>query len=179
MFAMNVSIDGCYEHTLFAPNEEVMQYFTSIVRGVDLVVTGRKMHQLMVPYWPEVAKNQSGTKTANEYARAVTDIKRVVFSRTLQTADENTRIVQGDLEGEIRRLKQLPGKTISVGGVSVRAQLLALGLIDEIYLMVHPIIVGQGKRFLDDTTMPQMLNLKLVETKTFKSGCVMLHYVKE
>jgi dihydrofolate reductase len=143
------------------------------------VVYGRKMYELIVPYWTEVAKNKTGIKGTDKFAKAVNEVEKIVFSRTLQSAEGNTRILRGNLEEEIRRLKQLPGKKISIGGMSLRSQLTALGLIDEFHFVIHPVIVGQGKRFMEDEGLAEKLNLKLVDTKIFKSGCVALHYIKQ
>jgi dihydrofolate reductase len=175
---MNISIDGNCDHTNFTPQEEIYEYFTSYLKEADLIVYGRKTYELMVPYWPDVAKARSGTKAANEFADTLTGIDKIVFSKTLETADGNTRIVRDNLEEEIRKLKQQPGKKISIGGVSLRSQLMELGLVDEYYFVVHPLIVGVGKRLFEDVNLPDKLNLKLADTKIFKSGCVGLHYLK-
>ncbi|MGB9122212.1 MAG: hypothetical protein WCE73_16435, partial [Candidatus Angelobacter sp.] len=109
-------------------DEEVHEYWTGILRDADLLVYGRKTYELMVPFWPEVAKNQSMTKALNEFARVFDSIKRVVFSRTLDSVeDKNARIVHTDLRDEILKLKQEQGKNILVGGVDIPSQLIQLG----------------------------------------------------
>lgn len=177
-FGINISIDGCYEHTKFNGDEEIHQYFADLAHDVDLVVYGRKMYDLMVPYWTEVAKTQSGTAAGNAFAQTVVDIDKIVFSRTLQSVEGNTRIVRDNLEAEILYLKQQPGKKISIAGVSLRSQLMALGLVDEIHIVIHPVIIGEGKKLMEDFPLPEKLNWKLVDSKVFKSGCVGLHYLK-
>jgi dihydrofolate reductase len=133
----------------------------------------------MVPYWPEVAKSQSMTKAENEFARTFDSITKIVFSRSLASAeDENTRIVRTNLRDEILKLKQEQGKNILVGGVDVPSQLMELGLIDEYRFVVTPTIVGEGRRLMEGVSLPEKLQLKLVETKTLKSGCVALRYLK-
>ena len=90
------------------------------MRDVDLQVFGRKTYQLMVPYWPDIAKSQSETKAENEFALAFDSINKIVFFRSLDSAEEkNTRIVRGNLHGEILKLKQERGKNILVGGVDI------------------------------------------------------------
>jgi dihydrofolate reductase len=79
----------------------------------------------------------------------------------------------------VLKLKQEPGKDILVGGVSIPAQLTELGLIDEYRILVNPAVVGEGKRLFDDVNLPQRLQLKLVDSRTFKSGCVLLSYLKQ
>jgi dihydrofolate reductase len=180
IFAINITVDGCCDHTKQLADNETHEYFTQLLREVDLLVFGRITYQLMVPFWPEVAKNQSMTKAENEFARTFDSIKKIVFSRTLASAqDKNTRIVRSDLRGEIRRLKQEEGKSILVGGVSVPSQLIELGLVDEYRFVVGPIIAGEGKRLLESVNLKEGFQLKLVESKSFKSGCVALRYLKQ
>ena len=143
-------------------------------------VYGRKTYQLMVPFWPEVAKNQSMTKASNEFALAFDSLNKIVFSRSLGSAeDKNTRIVRTNPRDEILKLKQEQGKNILIGGVDVPSQLMELGLIDEYRFVVMPIIAGEGRRLLEGVSLPERLQLKLVESKIFKSGCVALRYLKQ
>jgi dihydrofolate reductase len=180
IFAINITVDGCCDHTKQFVDEETLEYFTRLTREADLQVFGRKTYQLMVPYWPEVLKNQSETKADTEFARAFVSIKKVVFSRSLDSAeDKNTRIVRTNLRDEILKLKQEGGKHILVGGVNIPSQLIELGLVDEYRFVVGPIIAGEGRRLLEGVRLPAKLQLKLLESKTFKSGCVALRYVKQ
>lgn len=178
VYAINLSIDGCFDHTQFSADEELFEYFTGLTSEIDLMLYGRITYQMMFPFWSDVAKSQSRTKAVNEFAQKQTDISKVVFSKTLQHAEHNTTIVNTDLESEILRLKQLPGKKISVDGVNLPSQLIALGLVDEFYFVVHPKIVGKGRRLMELNELKETQNLKLVESKIFKSGCMGLHYVK-
>jgi dihydrofolate reductase len=179
IFAINTTLDGCVDHTKQIGDEETHEYFTQLMRDVDLLVFGRKTYQLMVPFWPEVAKNQSMTRASNEFARTFDSINKIVFSRSLDSAeDRNTRIIRTNLHGEILKLKQEQGKNILLGGVSVPSQLMELGLVDEYRFVVGPIVAGEGRRLLEGVSLPQRLQLKLVESKFFKSGCVALHYSK-
>ena len=181
IFAINLTIDGCCDHTKGVADDEIHEHYTQLLREVDLMVFGRKTYELMVPFWPDVAKNQSGeTKAMNDFAQAFDSNKIVVFSRTLDTAErKNTRIVRTDLQDEILKLKQEPGKDILVGGVSLPSQLIELGLVDEYRVVVQPIVVGEGRRLLDDVSLPEKLQLRLVESKIFESGAIALRYAKE
>jgi dihydrofolate reductase len=179
IFAINITLDGCCDHTKQSVDEEKLEYFTHLTREADLQVFGRKTYQLMVPYWPEVLKNQSETKADTEFARAFDSVNKIVFSRTLDSAeDKNTRIVRTNLRDEILKLKQEQGKNILVGGVDIPSQLIQLGLVDEYRFVVGPVIAGEGRRLLEGVSLPDKLQLKLVESKLFKSGCVALHYLK-
>jgi dihydrofolate reductase len=179
IFAINITADGCVDHTKQLADEETHEYFMQLLREVDLQVFGRKTYQLMVPYWPDVAKDPSSTKADKDFADAFESIDRVVFSRSLESAEGNTRIVRTSLRDEILRLKQEQGKNILVGGVDIPSQLIGLGLIDEYRFVVVPIIAGEGRRLFDAVSLPEKLQLKLVETKTFKSGSVALRYLKQ
>ena len=180
IFAINITLDGCCDHTKGFVDEETLEYFTSLTREADLQVFGRKTYQLMVPYWPEVLKNQSGTRAENQFAQAFGSINKIVFSRSLgDVEDGNTRIVRTDLRDEILKLKQERGKNILVGGVSLPSQLIELGLVDEYRFVVQPILAGAGTRLLDGASLPDKLRLKLVETKTLASGCIALHYMRQ
>ena len=96
----------------------------------------------------------------------------------METAGEKTKIVRANLRDEILRLKQQPGKKILAGGVALTSQLIELGLVDEFRFVVQPIIAGEGTRLLQGIALPQRLQLKLLDSKIFKSGCVALHYLK-
>lgn len=180
IFAINITLDGCVDHTRQFVDEEKLEYFTLLTREADLQVFGRKTYQLMIPYWPEVLKNKLGTRAEIEFARAFDSIKKVVFSRSLDTSeDKNTRLVRANLRDEILRLKQEEGKNILVGGVDIPSQLIKLGLVDEFRFVVGPIVAGQGRRLLDDVSLGERLRLKLVESKAFRSGCFALRYLKD
>jgi dihydrofolate reductase len=180
IFAINITLDGCCDHTRQVADDETHEYFTDLLREVDLGVFGRITYQLMVPFWPEVAKSQSMTKASNEFARTFVSINKIVFSRTLDSVeDKNTRIVRTNLHDEILKLKQEQGKNILVGGVSVPSQLIELGLIDEYRFVVGPIVAGEGRRLLEGVSLPERLQLRLVESRIFESGCVALRYLKE
>jgi dihydrofolate reductase len=179
IFAINITMDGCCDHTKVIADDETLEYFTNLMRDVDLQVFGRKTYQLMVPYWPEVAKKQSATKADREFAEAFDSVHKLVFSRSLDSVeDRNTRIVRTNLHDEIVKLKQEPGKNILVGGVDIPSQLMELGLVDEYRFVVSPIIAGEGRRLLEGVSLRESLHLRLVESKNFKSGPVALRYLK-
>ena len=107
-------------------------------------------------------------------------MQKIVFSRSVDSVeDKNTRIVRTNLRDEIVKLKQERGKNILVGGVSIPSQLIELDLVDEYRFVVGPIIAGEGRRLLEGASLPERLQLKLVESKSFKSGCVALRYLKQ
>jgi dihydrofolate reductase len=180
IYAINVTIDGCCDHTKMIADDEILEHHAQLVRDVGLLVFGRKTYQLMVPYWPDVAKDQSAAKADKEFAETFDSIDKLVFSRSLDsTEDKNTRIVRTNLRDEILRLKQESGKNILVGGVDIPSQLTELGLIDEYHFVVQSIIAGEGRRLFEGIRLEKRLQLKLVESKTLQSGCVALRYLKQ
>ena len=184
IYAINITLDGCCDHTKQVANDEILEYYTHLLRGADLLVFGRKTYQLMVPYWPDVAKNQSASKADRDFAQAFESANKVVFSQSLDDAeakkgDKNARVVRTNLHDEILKLKQEPGKNIIAGGVDIPAQLIKLGLVDEYRFVVHPVLAGEGRRLLQDISLPEKLPLRLVESKALKSGCIALRYLKQ
>jgi dihydrofolate reductase len=181
IYAINTTLDGCVDHTkVGAPDDEMHEYYTNLLREVDLQVFGRKTYELMVPYWPDIAKDPSNTKADIDFAQAFVALGRLVFSRSLDCVeDKNTRVVRTDLRDEILKLKQQPGKDILVGGVDIPSQLIELGLVDEFRFAVSPAIAGEGRRLLEGVNLPEKVQLKLVDSKVFKSGWVALRYVKQ
>lgn len=181
IFGINLSLDGVVDHTKMMPDEEVHEYFTHIMEDSDLLLYGRKTYELMVPFWPDMAKNHEGQSQATtEFAQTFDSISRLVFSRTLTSVDdEKTRLTSADLETEIRNLKQQEGRNIIVGGVDLPTQLIKLNLVDEFCFVVHPVLVGEGRRFLDIAQLQENMQLKLVASKVFRSGAVGLHYVRK
>ena len=179
IFGINLTMDGCCDHTKGKSNEDVHKYFAQVLREADTLLYGRKTYELMVPYWPEVAKAQSGpTQALNDFANAFASIDNIVVcSRTLEKVEgKNTSIISGNLEEEILKLKRQPGGNISTGGVDIPSQLIALGLVDEYHFVIQPIMVGAGRRFLDNTNLEESLQLKLVDSRVFDSGYVALKY---
>jgi dihydrofolate reductase len=179
VFAINLTLDGCCDHTKGIADAELHDYHTQLLLDSDTFVYGRKTYQLMVPFWPEVAKSNSGhDKAMNDFAHAFMLVKKiVVFSRSLASAEEeNTTIARGDLREEILSLKQQEGKNILTGGVDIPSQLVHLGLVDEFHFVVQPLLVGEGRRLLEKFTLDQ--RLQFVDSRIFKSGCVALRYRK-
>ncbi|GAB4044838.1 dihydrofolate reductase family protein [Spirosoma jeollabukense] len=145
---MNISLDGYCDHTMFNPSEEVLEYFTATLSEVDLLFFGRVMYQLMFPYWADVGQTHSGTAAENRFDERLTAIDRVVMSRSLTSVDDKTGIVGSHPAEELLKLKPQRGNKISVDSVSLLPELIQAGLIDEFQLIVHPVMVGQGRPLL-------------------------------
>jgi dihydrofolate reductase len=179
VFAINTTADGFCGHTDMIPDEEFDEYFIRILRNASVILSGRVTYQLMVPYWPDVARNQSETKAENEFALVYDSLEKVVFSTTMTHVEgKNTRIVRANVAEEVLALKQQSGKDICVGSLSIASQLSDRGLIDEYHFVVHPVIAGKGPRLFDTVKAQDRLQLDFLGSKTSHSGVVALHYKK-
>src|SRR5574341_955891 len=179
VFAINITADGYCSHTDMIADEEMHKYVTEVLRNANLLLFGRITYQLMVPYWPDVAKKQSETEATNEFARVFDSLEKVVFSTTLKhVGGNNTRIVRANVAEEVLALKQQPGKDICVGSLSIASQLSERGLIDEDHFVVHPVVAGKGPRLFETVKPRDRLRLDLIGSKTFQSGVIALHYRK-
>jgi dihydrofolate reductase len=179
VFAINITADGYCSHLDVIANEEMHKYHTEVLRNASLLLFGRITYQLMVPYWPEVARTQSENQAENEFARVFDALDKVVFSRTLKTVEaDNTKLLHANLVEELLALKQQPGKDICIGGLSIASQLSERGLIDEYHFVVHPVVAGKGPRLFDTLQPQQSLPLDLIGSKVLNGGVVALHYTK-
>jgi dihydrofolate reductase len=182
VFGINVTTDGYCDHHLGIPDEEMVGYFTRVMKESDTLLYGRTTYELMFPYWLEVARANSGnTKADNGFAHAFAAVPKVaVVSKTLpQPEAANVTVIRSSLESEVRRLKKEPGKSISTGGVTLPSELLDLGLIDEFHIVVHPVLAGKGRRLFEGASLKDKMKLKLVDSRVFKSGIVSHHYLKQ
>ncbi|WP_276486029.1 dihydrofolate reductase family protein [Paraflavitalea pollutisoli] len=180
IFGINITIDGCCDHTKGKGDQDVHDYFKDLIQEADLLVYGRKTYELMVPFWPDVARtNSAPTRSMNEFAQVFTATDKLVFSTTLSQVDEpRTRIVRTDPVAEIQRLKQEPGGDMLLGGVVLPSYLIEQGLVDEYRIVVQPLLAGEGTRLMKGINLASSLELKLIASKVFPSGNVALHYVK-
>ena len=177
VFAINTTLDGCCDHTKFGPDAETFEYFTHLTRDAGTFLYGRITYQLMVPYWPDVAKDEPD----DQFAQAFDEVEKiVVFSKSLESVEgTKTRIVRTGLQEEVLKLKQEQGKNIFTGGINLASQLAELGLIDEYHFVVHPVVVGEGRRLFEGINLQEKLQLNPVKSTVFKSGAVALHYKKQ
>ncbi len=179
IYAINLTLDGCCDHTKSGGGgDEMLNHYTHLLGETDLLVYGRKTYQLMVPYWPDVAKDSSHSPAAIEFAQTFDALPKVVFSRTLTSVEDNATIARAGLEDEILKLKQQPGKSILTGGVSIPSQLIELGLVDEFRIVVAPYLAGEGRRLMEGVSLPESRKLQLVDSRIFPSGSVALRYLK-
>jgi dihydrofolate reductase len=172
--AINMTLDGFCDHTAIIPDEQIHQHYADLLSNADIILYGRITYQLM-EYWRDVVNKPTGNEAIDEFAVVMDNIPKLVFSHTLKTVDwDSAKLANRDIEDEVLELKKQPGRNILVGSPGLIVSLMKLYLVDELQLCVHPIIAGHGlplfKNINDRTT------LKLVNTKTFDSGAVILYY---
>ena len=176
---VQISVDGC----IAGPNNEMdwlvwdddyIKYVNDITESVDTILLGRKMVDGFIPYWTEVMNKPDDPM--NAIAKKMIEIPKVVFTKTINKSRWiNTDIATGDLKDEITKLKSQNGGDIIVyGGVSFDSSLIKEKLIDEFYLFVNPIVIGNGKTIFKDLEETQRFTL--IESIGFDCGLVLLHY---
>jgi dihydrofolate reductase len=138
----------------------------------SVLVFGRKTYQMMASYWPTPMALEQNPAVA----KGMNDAEKIVFSKTLRKAAwSNTTLVKKNIVGEMRRLKQIPGKDMTIlGSGSIVALFAEAGLIDEFQIMLDPVAIGKGTTLFRN--IKRKLDLTLVDTRTFKSGVVLLTY---
>lgn len=178
-YGMSVSVDGFMEGangdlSWTAVDEELHQHFNDLERATDILLYGRGLYETMAAFWPTADENPSAAPYEVEYARIWKSKPKIVFSRTLEQVGWNSRLSRDDVVAEVRRLKEQPGITMSVGGAGLAATCMQHDLIDEYRLYIAPTLLGGGKPMFPP--LPERHDLRLVETQTFSSGVVLLRY---
>jgi dihydrofolate reductase len=172
---MNMTLDGFCDHTAMIADDEIHEHYNEVLKNSDMIIWGRKTYQLMEEFWPTVVKNPLGNKSADEFALLIDNISKIVYSRTLKTVDwKNTTLKNEIIKEEIESLKQQEGKDILVGSPSLITAFTELGLVDEYQLGVQPIVLGRGLTLFKN--IKDRVDLKLLKTKTFGCGAVMMYY---
>ena len=174
---MMVTLDGFFEgpdHEIDWHNvdEEFNEFATQQLNELDTLLFGRVTYEVMASYWPTQFAKEDDPVVAGK----MNTIPKIVFSRTLDKAEwENSRLVKENVAEEITKLKQQPGRDLAIFGSSdLTASLLEMGMVDELRIMVNPVVLGKGKTLFKG--IDEKVNLKLLKTKTFRSGNVLLYY---
>jgi dihydrofolate reductase len=141
VFGMNQSLDGYVDHTAFAPSPTLFRHFIEEVRRQAGSVYGRRMYEIM-RYWDDDLPDWDADERA--FAAAWRNQPKWVVSRSLKSVGPNARLLEGDLEGAIRRLKVERDGEIEVAGPRLAQSLTELGLIDEYRIYLHPVVLGHG-----------------------------------
>ncbi|HEU4783161.1 MAG TPA: dihydrofolate reductase family protein [Ktedonobacterales bacterium] len=160
-------------------DDELEQYAHSMHAIADAVIWGRRTYEGMAGYWLTVPSNPESTPAEREHARFLEDSTKIVVSRTLDRVAwgdaQNTVLIRDNIADEINTIKQQPGKDIwFLGSVALAQTFMQLDLIDEYRININPTVLGQGKPLFANVT--RTFPLKLLESRTLKSGVVALRY---
>ncbi|WP_256010356.1 dihydrofolate reductase family protein [Desertivirga xinjiangensis] len=172
--AINMTLDGFCNHTSIVPDEEIHQHYADLVRSADALLYGRITYQLM-EFWRTVLEKPTGDKAMDDFAVAMDNAPKIVFSRTMKSVDwKSAKLASQDLEKEVLDLKQQSGNDVFVCSPGLIVALTKLKLIDEYQICVHPVIAGSGLPLFKNIS--EKILLKLIKTKTFSGGAVTLYY---
>jgi dihydrofolate reductase len=164
--------NGEFDWPVMSP--ELSAYSHALTDRIDTFLYGRVVWDMMASFWPQAESSSSDPHTLH-FAPIWRSTPKIVFSRTLEEAGWDTRIIRDHVADEVTALKQQPGKDLLLtGGSMLAATLTELGLIDEYHIAVHPVVLGGGKPLF--LPPKERLNLQLVETRTFDSRTALLHY---
>jgi dihydrofolate reductase len=178
IYSMGVSLDGFIagpngEIDWSAPDEELHRFHNQQTREMGAHLCGRRLYEEML-YWETADENPSAAEHELEFARIWKNQPKIVFSKTLEQVEGNARLVRDSVAEEVAKLKEQPGKDLSVGGAGLASTLVKLDLVDEYRLFVSPVVLGGGTPYLP--ALEERINLELVETQTFGSRVVYLRY---
>ncbi len=172
-YSINVTLDGCCDHRVIAPDEELHRHAVENLDRADALLFGRVTYEMM-----EAAFRSPRTVAMPEwmepFARTIDEAKKYVVSSTLEQVAWNAEPVRGELATAVQQLKQKPGKGLLAGGVTLPLALAELGLIDEYEFVVHPRIAGHGPTLF--AGLSQRVDLLLVGRQEFGSGAVAMRY---
>ena len=176
---MNMSLDGYCDHTAMNADDEIHDHYNEVLRNAGTLIYGRITYQLMESYWPTIVKNPTGNKPVDDFAVLIDNIPKIVYSKTLKNVEwKNTTLKSEVSKEEILTMKQSgdgDGKNILVGSPSLIVEFANLDLVDEYQLGVQPIILGAGLPLFKNIS--RRIDLKLVNTKPFAGGAMMLYYI--
>lgn len=179
IFAMQVSLDGFMEgphreldwHMV---DDELHSHFNEELRTMGAFLDGRITYELMAAYWPTADRNPASTPPEAEFAGIWREMPKIVYSKTLESADWNTTVARDVVVEDILALKAQPGGDLALGGARLADSFRRLGLIDEYWIYIHPVLLGQGTPLFKPAD--NRAALTLAETRTFGNGVVRLRY---
>jgi dihydrofolate reductase len=181
---MHTSLDGFVggpngEMDWIHVDDEMFEYAGKQTDEADTALYGRVTYEMMESYWPTAADQPGATKHDIQHSHWYNNVAKIILSRTMSDENlKNTRIIRDNISNQVAELKQQPGKNILIfGSPTAVHSLLAENLVDEFWLFINPVILGQGIPLF--AGMKDKLKLKLLFTKVFSSGVVALNYEKE
>lgn len=182
-FFMHVSLDGYVagpngEMGWIKLDEALFDFVGTMTAGADMALYGRVTYEMMQSYWPEAGNKPNASKHDKEHSEWYNRVSKIVLSRSLpESGLPKTTVIANNLAANINAIKAQDGKNILIFGSPRASQsLLNENLIDEFWLFVNPIILGQGRPMFEG--VQQQTKLSFVESKTFPCGVIALHYRK-
>lgn len=178
IYSMSLSLDGFIygrdgNFDWGVPDEELHRFHNERVRLVGGHLLGRRLYETMM-YWDTAHEDPDATDYTLEFAEIWKALPKVVFSRTLDEVAGNAQLADRGIADEVARLQERTGKDLAIGGADLAADAIRLGLVDVFQLFLYPVIVGGGQPFFP--SLDRLTELELVETRTFGSRVVYLHY---
>ena len=173
-FALNVTLDGCYDHREGIADDELHDYFTQLMDAAGAMLYGRITYELMENAWPAVARDEKAPRAMREWALKLQAKPKYVVSASRRDFPwDNTFHVEGDLREAVSQLKDKTPRGVLVGSPALSAALERLGLIDEYRLVIHPILAGHGPTLFQGLERSQRLDV--LSTQRLKSGVMAPH----
>jgi len=177
IFQFNITMDGFVDHDAMIADDELHDVSSELLETADLVLFGRVMYELLVDFWPSAPADKTLPASMRNFGTLINRVPKIVYSKTLQDVQWNARIEREVDPVRVMEMKTQPGGNIGLaGGPTLARTFMKYGLIDEYRFLVHPIILGHGKRLTDNDRSRQ--DLKLVDTRILGSGVVELIYRK-
>src|SRR5215472_2268917 len=173
-YSINVTLDGCCDHRVMIPDEDLHRNATEALAQADALLFGRVIYEMMEAAWRPPAPAGTRPEWMEPFARTINAAKKYVVSSTLERVDWNAELVRGDLGKAVQQLKQGSGRGLFVGGVKLPLALAEMGLIDEYEFIVQPRIAGHGPTLFAGLSKP--VDLRLVSRLEFGSGAVAMRY---
>ena len=176
-FSINVTLDGCVDHTEGIADEETHAYFTRLMDEAGAMLWGRVTYEMMEAYWPAVARGDEDVPRAvRDWAVKLEDKPKYVVSSTRTDFPwTNSRPITGDLRAAVQKLKEATPAGVLLGSGKLATELDRLDLIDEYNFLVHPMITGHGPT-LFESGLRGTRRLELVSAKPLRNGAVAMHY---
>jgi dihydrofolate reductase len=179
MYGMTISADGYIADAdggidWSEPSDELHQYWNDVERDTALAFYGRRLYDLMSAYWPTADEDPDADPLIVDFARIWRAMPKVVFSQTLDSVGWNSRLERGDPVEVVRQLKAQTDGQLEVAGATLAAPVLRAGLVDEVRLVIAPVVVGGGTPFFP--TLGSAVPLRLLENRGFPGGAVLLRY---
>ena len=173
-YSINVTLDGCCDHRVGIPDEELHRHAVENLNRADALLFGRVTYEMMEAAFRSPAPAGARPDWMEPFAQTIDAAKKYVVSSTLERVDWNAQLVRGDLKSAVLQLKQAPGKGLFTGGVTLPLALTELGLIDEYEFVIHPRLAGHGPTLF--AGLSKLVDLKLVSRLEFGSGAVAMRY---